>query len=697
MFKRLISLACLFVIVSSMLFFQGAPFWTGILDSSRAIDWRKAGVEGGVEAKQAARTAICTTLNPGVSTSQVATAIQNCANAHPSDAGGIVVLTAGNYNIGPNLPMKSNVTLRGAGSDNSGTIITSSDFSGNGIISIAGSNQWYGAPEIQPGGSNSATWTSGYAQGSTQIGLGGGFANGQLFVGKWVGLDQLDTTVAPPVGNFVVCSKKTPLEGACSLEGPNGSRGSFDGSGPRGQVQWVKITACSPNCNSGSTFTIAPAIYATNWNVSQSPGAWWASTQIQYAGIEELAIDSTNDTSQTIIPFFNAFNCWATGVRTINGKRDHYQLAMAAHNTIQNNYMYGTQGTQSQSYGIENYNSGDNLEANNISHRVTSPFMNQIATGDVHAFNLDILNFYCPGAGGTICNDTSAGTMGQTTWLHGSSITYTNWEGNMTPGFKGDMFHGTGGLQTAFRNQVLGWAPIVLHNRLGFDLGSYNRVYNLIGNVIGKDGFHIKYQTGGDGSIYEMGNGNSESGVTVPDDALVATTIMRWGNYSVVPQASDTPTNSGIRFVSTEVPSGIGVYANAVPSDTNLPASLAFNSQPSWWPSGKPWPLIGPDVTGGNVGVCSGGTYNGDVVTDSSQCGGGTKISAFGGHANSNPATDCYFKLGGLPDGTGPVLNFSSKFCYGNVVPVPTVPTIGGMFSKLNDWIWNKINQMMKG
>jgi hypothetical protein len=72
-----------------------------------------------------------------------------------------------------------------------------------------------------------------------------------------------------------------------------------------------------------------------------------------------------------------------------------------------------------------------------------------------------------------------------------------------------------------------------------------------------------------------------------------------------------------------------------------MPASFYLSSQPTWWPAGKPWPPIGPDVSGGN-------------------------ISGYAGHAYSVPAADCYAKImGGPPDGTGPVLSFNANTCYG--------------------------------
>ena len=41
--------------------------WSGIISPSRAVDWRSAGIAGGIPN----RATICPTLNPGVTSSQI--------------------------------------------------------------------------------------------------------------------------------------------------------------------------------------------------------------------------------------------------------------------------------------------------------------------------------------------------------------------------------------------------------------------------------------------------------------------------------------------------------------------------------------------------------------------------------------------------------------------------------------------------
>src|SRR5882762_1177923 len=84
-----------------------AQSWSGIIDPSRGVNWSNAGVGGGIPA----RTAICATLNPGATAAQINSAISSC----PS--GQVVFLNAGTYNLTSGLIMSNNVTLRGAGAN----------------------------------------------------------------------------------------------------------------------------------------------------------------------------------------------------------------------------------------------------------------------------------------------------------------------------------------------------------------------------------------------------------------------------------------------------------------------------------------------------------------------------------------------------------------------------------------------------
>jgi hypothetical protein len=150
---------------------------------------------------------------------------------------------------------------------------------------------------------------------------------------------------------------------------------------------------------------------------------------------------------------------------------------------------------------------------------------------------------------------------------------------------------------------------------------------------------------------------------------------MLWGN-------ADSATGFGSpRFNCSEVPTALtgvqATYSNPCPSSHTLPASFYYSAKPSWWPSSKAWPIIGPDVTGGSISICSSGSYARALVTNISMCSSGTGSTGMSGLANSNPAMDCYLSLGGLPNGTGPQLtNFNENACYStSSATLPQPPT----------------------
>jgi len=88
---------------------------TNLQAAGRLTDWAYAGVPGGIPS----RTKICATFSPGAKASAITAAINACDN-------GVVYLNAGTYSaasLGGGIELyKDNVTLRGAGADQ--TILT---------------------------------------------------------------------------------------------------------------------------------------------------------------------------------------------------------------------------------------------------------------------------------------------------------------------------------------------------------------------------------------------------------------------------------------------------------------------------------------------------------------------------------------------------------------------------------------------
>lgn len=604
--RKFFVLVCMAVVIfPAYIYSQSA---SGIIAPSRMINWSSAGVTGGIPN----RTTICATLSPGASAAQINSAIASC----PSDQ--VVYLNAGTYNLSSGIDFSghSNVTLRGAGSDKTFLVFTG-DASCNGLgadVCIAGSNSWQGGPN------NTANWTGGYSKGTTQITLSN---TNNLHPGSSIiVLDQLDDS--SDTGGVFVCS----TQGVCSTEGSGGS-----GRSNRAQQQIVTVTAVS-----GSTVTISPGLYMPNWRASQSPGAWWANQITSGDGIEDVSLDHSGSNDTTGIGFTNASNSWVKDVRSLTPNRNHVWLYIAAHITVESSYFYGTANAANESYGVEAYQSSDCLIENNIFQHITSPLVPAgTDSGTVYGYNYTI-DDYRASSGNWMMAGYQPHTAGGNMSL---------FEGNFVNGVEIDDIHGTTDFLTFFRNRLLGQESGKTNNTMALDIEAYNRFVNVVGNVLGYPGYHKQYQdlspngSGCPTSIYTLGWSGQCGGTagSVPDDPLVLSTLFRWGNYDTVTGA--------VRWDSTEVPSGLSLYANPVPSTQSLPASFYLSSQPSWWstPWGTPpWPAIGPDVTGG---------------------------SGPAGHSYDIPAKLCYDNTS--KDSNG-ILNFSATGCYKSAV-APSPPT----------------------
>lgn len=646
-----------------------AQLWTGLIDSSRAVNWADKGVLGGIPT----RTVKCSTLGTAgqlpsfvqsVTNTQVNNAIQACG------VGQVVFLNPGTYNIGTNggpgcgngngiqMCGKSGVTLRGAGA-NQTFLVFNNDSNCHGEFSVicidSSDTNWQGGP------SHLANWTANYTKGTTVITLS---TVSGLSIGNMLILDQVDD--GADTGTKFVC-QSTSISPPCSLEGNSGNSTRLN----RDQTQVVQVTNIS-----GNNVTITPGLYADNWADGKSPAAWWTSSPASGVGIEDLSIDVSGDLGPRGITFFNAIDSWVKGVRSIDTGKAHVELGNSQRITVRDNYFYLTQNSVSQSYGIETFNSSDVLIENNIFQYIAAPWMiNGPCSGCVLGYNFGINDYFT----------LSTGYVAAASNHHTAGVEMILTEGNIGAQIYGDNFHGTHNLMTHFRDYIQGNEPACYNgtpfsfspcttNQVPFDVRAYSRLYNIIGSVLGQTSVHTIYEnyTGGPTSgkpIYNLGFGNT-GGIncpptcfTVPPDTLVRSTLYRWGNWDTVTNATRWCGNSSNTGWATtcnstsEVPTGLSSYAQAVPSTETLPASFYLSSKPSFFTASKPWPPIGPDVTGGN-------------------------ISGVGGHAYTIPAQDCYLNvMGGPNDGTGPVLSFNANTCYSQTVVPPAATTGGAIFA----------------
>ncbi len=682
----------LFPLISILLLFSAvsyAQLWSGIISPSRAVDWTKAGISGGIPSGSWTNctTTACNNLFGGaVTTANINAAIASA----PSNS--VVRIPAGTFNLADGIVFnapnsnpgnKSNVVLRGQGADSTFLVFTSGTGGGwyHSLISVGlGALNGIGSEQ------NVCNWTAGYSKGTTIITLGtcGKGSLNNLHVGSILVLDQIDElSDTATIWNCANSGGSNACSGTIQGGGARTDGGSVNGISTRSQQQSVIVT----NIN-GSQITISPGLYMPNWRSGQAPQGWFASNVMSSDGVENLTVDNTANHGQYNIMLDNCNGCWISGVRSIKAQRTHFNLSLLTHAIAQNNYAYLNQTSGSVSYGLELMDTSDSLIVNNIFQQVTDsdPSCTGACEGNVIAYNFDVYNVYA-----------SNYYIVPPFYQHSAGDALNLWEGNIGPGYGADSIHGTHHFETVYRNILPGWQ---LHCQGGdcraqtipINLMASSRYFNIINNVMGQPGYHNtytcaaltgntfcpqSYQVGGyDKMIYELNNTppgynningfctSIPCGATSDYDPQTSAYLMRWGNWDTVNNAS--------RFVSGEVPTGLAIYANAVPSictsegSGDCPASFYYSSKPSWFGS-VAWPLAGPDVSSGNLGNCSGGTYAGMAATNSSQCTGGSVVTAWAGHANANPAMLCYLNtMGGPADGTGSALTFNADSCYGS-------------------------------
>jgi len=606
-------------------------------------------------------TSACNTLwNNGVGGAQVTAAnINSAESSAPNNT--VVRIPAGRFNLTSGVTIDRDfVALRGQGADQ--TVLTFSGITpvgchlGDGkVFQICknGANIGVDSPD------NTATWTAGYAQGTTVITIS---AHTNLVVGSTIWLDQLDETADgfPATGDIWTNSWGN---------GESLARAS------RGVLEGHIVTACGTSvqgaaCTSNSV-TIDTPIWMPDFRSSQSPGAWWGNagstgSVINYAGVENLTIDAT-PAAANAIDVINGTNCWIKGVRTLRtdtvsgGSYRIVQLVNVVHSSIVDNYFYGIKATGLVDiYGFAPAIMSSSLVQNNIIHASVNPnVVNSSTYGSVFAYN------YFDSVGLT------AGLAQSSTILHGAAG-MNLWEGNNGRNFSGDNIHIGHFFNTLFRNHHDGAA----HNPNGGEteaataLYAVQRFFNVIGNVFGSN-IWSQYQNGQSPPsscqqcIYELGWEGTNSGAVAAtgNDTHTATSLMRWGNWDLVTSSNDTGTNdqTGTRFVSAEVPSGLTNFPNPVPSCNTpscLPASFYLSSVPSWFGS-VPFPPIGPDVFNGNAP--------------------NTTSSPTGGHANKIPARLCFEAAANDPaySTSPPVKLFSASKCYQGSSATPPAPPTG--------------------
>jgi len=555
-----------------------------------------------------------------------------------------VYLSAGTYTVNNNISIPRNVTLRGAGANQ--TILNSTVTSG-AVVQMG---------TASPSFSSAVSITGGNTAGSTSITVSSAAG---ISVGGYLIIDQRnDGTIVSVAGD----------EGTCAwCDGGQTSNGSY------AQGQIVEVESVS-----GTTIGISPGLYVS---YTLSPVAIPFTASAKYAGVENLQVYANNTHTGGDYSNFQMSECaycWISGVEGNYTDGDHVEVSWGYHDQIQNSYFSNaylhTPGSYDSTVDLYTKSTGV-LVQNNILERLHASIMLEWgAAGNVIAYNYMFGNFDTSGI-----YTLSAGVI-----MHGAHPQFNLIEGNIDIRAVYDSTWGSNANNTLFRNFEVGATKYCLPNSgrgavtctpMGntgasgingwweseevenLNLSRLSTNYNSLGNIYGSTTMATihEYGTSTDplltltrmvnaicgpspcgansldqydnfGYNYAIGYAESSAGAGSTDSIYPYNTLLVHGDYSSV--ANAVTWASGVTHT--------------------IPASFYLSSEPAWFGS-VPWPAIGPDVSNGS------------------------RSDSYG-YANKIPAEVCYEQVMGGTDGTGSPLVFNASNCYGQQSP-PAPPT----------------------
>lgn len=679
--------------------------WDGIISANRAADWRLAGISQAANQgtlPDASWTQCGSTVAAGTSSAT----IQSLATACGGTPNQYLLLGPGAFTATARVvsPATGNFVIRGSGSNSTFVTVTGGSVcpgQTSAPFCIASSD---GTFTTQPP-ANTCTISAGLTQGSTSItiaNLAGTCLSGIVPNKTILWLDACDsgtsgtsclTGSATDNGNAYICGAIYNSAGpnGCSFDGP-------DAGGSRtGRNQLEPHIASAVNTGTG-VVTLTTPIASPNFASASNPQVWIVQPVVN-EGIEDMSIDLSNaGATQGCVDIVSGLNVWIKGVRCLHNKRDAFNVFQTAYSNIQSNYIFDSTGTLPSNYGIRLSADGYMVTQNNIIQQIQGGalFYDGACTMCVDGFNFP----------------AKSETGGDLTPITEHAGGYMNLHEGSYLSISCDNTHATCDWSTRFRNFLTGWTSDPTTPLGTFTNGvadfAFARNINNAGNVLGTKGYHTTYTSVSSGlSIYNAGTGGG--GPSVPTDTLTKSTSMYWASYDVVTAAANS--GNGLLFCGnllntnfaaagfcnsiSQVPASASVYPNYVPvvGDTAagqapLPNSFYLTGKPIWFGS-LPWPLIGPDVTGGNIGQCTGtpntpGQMAGMPATTNGQCPGTTLAVGWGGHANTSPAQNCYLNtMGGPADGSGGALAFDANACFaasgGSVTLAPSPENFGSI------------------
>ncbi len=371
-----------------------------------------------------------------------------------------VLLRTGTYNLtdGIDFGGDSRVVLRGEGPDS--TLLNFTNVTPclgqHAAICIRSVGLTYYGPGPPQ---NSATWTGGYAKGTTTIQLdplSGAATLPNLTAGMFIHVDQLNDNGA--TSDVTVCDGIYNGTTGCTQQGGTGNSRNNRVQNQRVQVVSIESGSCGNSGNGTCDVVISPGLYMPNYRAGQSPGAWWGANfdLASHTGIENLSINTTGLGGAFFrhsISIVFAREAWVKNVRMVNcpTPKTCVNLFGVSHVTVRDSYLYGNLNAAvgSTTYGIETFGATDALVENNICHGRASCFVGDGDQGTVVAYNYFFDAFYQPSSCGTPCI-----FMQSSNYSHNAGNSMVLHEGNEGVGGKADIIHGSSNLLTYFPEPV---------------------------------------------------------------------------------------------------------------------------------------------------------------------------------------------------------------------------------------------------
>ena len=585
-----------------------AQQWASILNRDQAIDWSDAGV-GAIPA----RKTICNNLTPSATVAQINAALGSCPG------GEAVYLGAGTYSITGTVRIPSNVTLRGAGANQ--TILDAKGTGGGEVIGLGSGSVAFKPHRV----------TKGASAGSRNIEVSN---SSDIQIGMYLVITEVNNpTYVSTAGSGGICNW---------CDGGWTNKGSYS----RGQI--VAVTGIN-----GRTIAVSPGLYSAYTN---APIAVPFTMSVDHAGVEDLQVYANNTGHRANFSMSECAYCWIKDVESNYADGDHVEVYWGFHNEIRDSYFSNaflhSPGIHDSDIQIAFKTSASLVENNIVERTHLSVMLEWGAAGNVVSYN------YTTGEFDSGATNLDIGGID----FHGAHPQFNLLEGNVLTEIAEDSVWGTSSHTTVFRNWVVGTNRICMpmsgrgtvncsgpNGHYGFQAArgieaSYlGTASNFVGNVIGS--VQMQSLKGYNYPLAQVGS------IEYPSRRDYDAVAFGWSfGYG---RTSDDGSDSGCgggdppchlrgtsskSFLHGNFNNIGGSVAWAIGVTHKLPASMYLAGRPAWWGT-MPFPATGPDVTGG-IGP--------------------------GGHSYGNPAQACYLRvMGGSDGGAGGPFAFDASSCYG--------------------------------